>query len=582
MPEASEFGQVRFVSRQGERLYQNPEAIVTAASPGEVAPALECLRTAVQSGWHAAGYLAYEAAPAFEPRLTTHSPSGIPLLWFGLYRAPAWLDPRPAPCRGAFHVGDWDPLVPEAEYHEAIARIRAYIAAGDAYQVNYTFPLRAPFEGNPLDWFRQLTAAQGGDHGAYVDAGRFQVLSASPELFFELRDGSAAARPMKGTRPRGLWPAQDRAMAGALRESQKDRAENVMIVDLLRNDLGRIAATGTVEAPSLFDVERYETVWQMTSTVTAKTDGDAADLLGALFPSGSVTGAPKIRAMEIIRELEPYPRGVYCGTIGWWAPGPEARFNVAIRTVTVHPAKQRAEYHTGGGITWDSRSEAEFQECRAKAALLVRKPAAFQLLESLLFDGAAFWLLDEHLRRLEESAAYFGVTCRWADLRAELTDMAERLRGKGPRKVRLLLDREGAWTLEDGPAPPADPISVGLAPAPIDPDNVFLYHKTTERSVYEKALAARPDCGDVFLWNFKGELTESTRANLVLELDGKLVTPPVVCGLLAGVYRDALLREGTIVEGVVHKEDLSRAGRLWLINSVRGWMEALLLDAKPL
>ncbi|MFO7775437.1 MAG: aminodeoxychorismate synthase component I [Candidatus Hydrogenedentota bacterium] len=573
MENRTEFGDVRFVSRTGERLYQRPETVVTARALDEVQPAMARVQRAVAGGAHAAGFISYEAAPAFDRVLKVHPPARLPLVWIGLYNEvthTSWQAPeRPV------EVGPWEHMISREAYEGAIRSIRDYIAAGDTYQVNFSFPLAAPFCGDPLAWFYQLCAAQKGDYNAYVDAGTFMVLSASPELFFHIDEGQMTVRPMKGTAPRGLYSAQDKRQAEALAHSEKNRAENLMIVDLLRNDLGRACRTGTVKTPKLFDVERYETVWQMTSTVTGRTDASVPEVLNALFPSGSVTGAPKARTMEIIRELEAYPRGVYCGSMGWWAPSGEASFNVAIRTVTVDAEREEARYHVGGGIVWDSTALGEYEECQTKTAFLSRHAPRFSLLESLRWDEAGYFLYDLHLERLRQSGDYFGIDADWAAVERRLKEEAARLTAAGtPHKVRLLVDQAGDCALESTPLHELPPLTltVGLAVEPVDSGDVFLYHKTTKRDMYERARQQRPECDDVILWNERGELTESTMANLVCERRGILWTPPVDAGLLAGCFRQHLLDMDVIKERTLTKDDLEQADGIWLINSVRRWI----------
>jgi len=294
-------GAAQFQTGGKNILFDQTVEVLTAHCIAEVRPALARLEAAVAGGRCAAGYLAYEAAAAFDPALLTHPAGELPLLWFGLYDRMEERADRAD--EASYDVGRWKPLLSEEDYLAAIRRIRDHIAAGDTYQVNFTFPLRADFRGDAGSWFRRLCLAQGNAYGAHINTGRFTILSISPELFFSLDGTQLTTRPMKGTRPRGRWRAEDEAMAGSLRSSEKERADNVIIVDLLRNDMGRVSRTGTVRVASLFDVERYETVWQMTSTITSHTDAGLADLFAALFPSGSVTGAPKIETMKIIRKL---------------------------------------------------------------------------------------------------------------------------------------------------------------------------------------------------------------------------------------------------------------------------------------
>ena len=557
-------GDVTFVSRDGDRVFRGPVEVVTAETVAQVCPALEAVARGVASGLHAAGFIAYEAAPAFDPALTTHPPDDVPLLWFGLYDGVSAQEASQA--TGEYRVGDWEPLVEEQEYRETVRRIRDLIAAGDTYQANYTFPMRARFQGDVRAWFRDLCDAQQADHCAFVDTGRFAVLSASPELFFRLTGSTLEARPMKGTRPRGRWPEEDRVFENELATSEKEQAENVMIVDLLRNDMGRVSRTGSVRVDRLFEVERYETLWQMTSSITSETDRSVPEVMTALFPSGSVTGAPKVRTMEIIRDLEQAPRGVYCGTIGWWAPDGRAEFNVAIRTVTVDRGTGTARYHVGSGITWGSSAEDEYAECRVKAALLTHRRPPFELLESLLWDGEYF-LLEPHLRRLEASADYFGFPVDVQRIQDALLSEASTF-GEGPVKVRLLVARNGGVHIESGPVTPRTTVRLGFAREPVDADDVFLYHKTTHREVYDEAKASRPDCDDVVLWNQDGELTETSAANVALRIDGAWLTPPVASGLLAGTMRAELLEAGTLREAVLTKDDVARTDEIRLVNSV--------------
>lgn len=571
-------GEVRFVSRERELYFRHPEQVLIAWTVDEVRSVLERATLAARAGKYAAGYIAYEAAPAFDDALTAHEPGGRPVAWFGLFGKPEESLPR-NPSANPFAVGEWSPEVSREAYAEAVEKIREYIAAGDAYQVNYAFPMTASFSGDALNWFRTLCAAQRADHCAYIHTGTTHILSLSPELFFGLRGGVITARPMKGTAPRGLWPEADAAARDALAASEKDKAENVMIVDLLRNDLGRVCDAGSVEVASLYDIEQYETVFQMTSTITGKTGATAAEAIAALFPSGSVTGAPKVRTMEIIRELEPFARGAYCGAIGWIGPDNTAEFNVAIRTITVDESDGAARCHVGGGITWDSTAEGEYAECLAKASFLTRKAADFSLFESMRYQEG-FDLLDAHLARLAASARHFGIPFTpdhaKAEIEAHMT--AWDIGALHPLKVRLVLVRSGALSVEGCTAPKSTAVKLGFARDAVDPANLFLYHKTTQRDFYETARCTRPDCDDVVMWNVNGEATETSRGNLVVLLDGAMLTPPISSGLLPGVFRAHELAKGTIREAVIRKEDLARAQRIWMINSVRRWVPAIWMD----
>jgi para-aminobenzoate synthetase/4-amino-4-deoxychorismate lyase len=554
--------------------FREPVAVVVATDIGAVRRQLQHVEQAAgDGGLYAAGFLAYEAAPAFDRALRVRSTPAVPLLWFGLYRAPQEVESPATPPRASYALTDWQPSVSREAYTRAIARIKDYIARGDTYQVNYTFRLRSDFEGDAWALFADLSRAQRSDCAAYVDTGAHVICSASPELFFERHGGTLTSRPMKGTAPRGRTLAEDNALAGRLQASEKDRAENVMIVDMIRNDMGRVADIGSVRVPRLCQVERYPTALQMTSTVTATTDASLVSILGALFPCASITGAPKVRTMQIIAELETAPRGVYTGCIGFLTPEGRAQFNVAIRTVVVDRVSGQAEYGVGGGIVWDSSAEAEYEECRVKARVLTARWPAFRLLETILWrpDGG-YYLLERHLRRLMDSAAYFGFDVEVARVHAALAGGAT---GDEPQRVRLLVDEGGGIEVQVASVGDEGPARVGLAAAPVASDDVFLYHKTTHREVYKAARAGRPDCDDVILWNERGEITEATTANVVARLDGALLTPPVDSGLLAGTLRAELVDRRTIGERVITREELAEAEEVFLINSVRGWRQAV-------
>ena len=411
------------------------------------------------------------------------------------------------------------------------------------------------------------------------------MLSASPELFFRLDGDRITTRPMKGTAPRGRWPEEDEENAVRLASSPKDRAENAMVVDLLRSDLGRISEPGTVRANRLFETERFETVWQLTSTVrsTLRPGISLSDTFRALFPSGSVTGAPKISTMGLIAGLEDAPRGPYCGAIGYLAPPgsgePRANFNVAIRTVVRDRRSGLAEFGVGGGITYDSSAEAEFEEAVAKARVLTARRPRFELLETLRHEPASgFRHRIEHLARLEASARYFGFAFVRSDAEAVLEKAVAEL-GGAEGVVRLLLARDGSVRIDLSEAPPSAPapVRVAIHPQPVDPSDVWLYHKTTRRGPYERRRDDRPDVDDVVLVNNRGEVTESTIANVAVKLGEAWFTPSLGSGLLAGTYRAVLLREGRLSERSIRVEELGDAGGLALVSSVRGWRPAVLL-----
>ena len=553
--------------------FSHPREIVSATSLGDVVPALRRVEDAVAlRGLYAAGFVSYEAAPAFDPALQVNDCGGFPLLWFGLYDGMQEVD-LPVPAAG-LELGktNWQASVGYAEFEAKVKRIKDLIRRGDTYQVNYTYRLGAGMNLDPWEFFLQLVAAQEAPYGAFVDTGEWVIGSASPELFFQLDGDRIVCRPMKGTAARGLTQVEDQAQAEALRTSEKEQAENVMIVDMVRHDLGRVAETGSVTVPHLFEVEKYPTVWQMTSTIEARTTASLCEIFQALFPPASITGAPKVRTMEIIAQLEPSPRRIYTGAIGFVAPGRRAQFNVAIRTLLLDRRTGQAEYSVGGGITWGSQPEAEWQECRDKARILTTRVPAFSLLETLVWTAEeGYFLLARHLQRLEQSRLYFGFKVDLPAVRLELDRLAARLAQKR-QKVRLLVTREGRITLEAEAlsAPDPAPPRVMLASGPADSSDPFLYHKTTNRGLYEAARAACPGCDDVLLFNKRGEVTESTIANLAVEIEGKLCTPPVQCGLLPGTLRADLLERGELFERSITVEEMLRSPRVFLLNSVRG------------
>ena len=525
----------------------------------EVFEVLNFAEREARAGSHVAVMLSYEAAPAFDSVLVTHEPSEFPLAWAAVFEN----QPDQVHESSLVTSNTWTPRVDRGEYEAAVARIRDLIAAGDTYQVNYSFPLTSSFEGDPYAWYRNLCLAQGAPYSAYLDLGRFKVLCLSPELFFERRGNHVVTRPMKGTIERGRWLEEDREFAEWLRQSTKDRAENVMIVDLLRNDLGKVSVPGSVRVSSLFDLERFETVWQMTSTVesTLNEGTSLVDLMTALFPCGSVTGAPKISTMQIIRELEPFPRGAYTGAIGFLKPGGDCVFNVAIRTVVVDTETNVATFGVGGGVVIDSTAEREYEECLVKSRFLHAAPADFQLFESILLEDGEYFLLARHLERLRDSADYFGF--RFCE--EEIIAVLRRVSGAGSFKVRLTLWKDGRIETEASRIEPLEPRRVALASEAVNSSDRFLFHKTTQRDFYD----TQPD---VIFWNERGEVTESNIANVVVRIGDELFTPPVESGLLAGTFRNELLAEGKIEERVITIEELQEAKEFFLINSVRRWM----------
>ena len=438
--------------------------------------------------------------------------------------------------------------------------------------------LQSEFKINPWSFFLHLAQIQN-NHAAYINTGRYIIASASPELFFQLDGEIITCRPMKGTINRGRITLEDEKQAEWLKESEKNRAENIMIVDMIRNDLGRIAKIGSVRVPELFTIEKYPTLWQMTSTVQAETNASLTEIIAALFPCASITGAPKVSTMRIISELETTPRRIYTGTIGHIAPHRKATFNVAIRTALIDTEKQIAEYGVGGGIVWDLTSADEYTEALLKARVLTEHVPQFSLLETLLWTPEnGFFLLDKHISRLLDSAKYFDFPVS----REQIEEYVQRISAnyKIPKRVRLLLDKNGELTSEAKPFHFLDeqpPMKIHLAKEPVNSENIFLFHKTTHREVYESARKDFPDYNEVLLYNEHNELTEFTIGNLAVEMDNKLYTPPISCGLLAGTFRAFLLETGQVQERTIRMDELKDCTKIFLVNSVRKWQRVQVL-----
>jgi para-aminobenzoate synthetase / 4-amino-4-deoxychorismate lyase len=551
-----------------------PRQVLVAHAMEEVRPVLEAVDALARQGRWCAGYLRYEAAPAFDPALEVYPADG-PLAWFGVHDAPqAW----PEAEAGSTAEAQWHEYLPRADFELGMAAIHRAIADGELYQLNYTAQLHGALSGLPRDLFMALRQAQPGGFAVFIDTGDEQVLSVSPELFFDWDGERILARPMKGTAPRGATPEDDAALAAGLRASAKERAENVMIVDLIRNDLSRVALPFSVHVPRLFRTEALSTLWQMTSDVEARTRAGTtlADVFAAQFPCGSVTGTPKVSAMRMIKNLEPGPRGVYCGAIGVVRPGGAATFNVAIRTITVQGESARCGI--GSGITADATAEGEWQEWRHKRIFLERASQQFELLETLALEDGVLRDAPAHLARMGRTAAHFGYPWATARVEAGMRQLAD-AHLQGLWRVRLRLNAQGelqaeAFAIDATPAQ----VRLQLATVPFEQaDSEFVCFKTTRRAHYDAFAPTAHDVFDTLLWNRHGELTECTRGNIAMRLDGRWVTPPLRCGLLNGIGRARCLREGRLVEAVVRVDDLPRASGLAFINSLRGWLDAALV-----
>jgi len=555
-----------------------------AYTPGDVREVLARADAAAAAGRWAAVMVAYEAAPAFDPAIRGRAPiAGLPLAWVAEYDD-AILHSREEPAGFApHHHLEVAPSLSSDDFVRQVLEVQEQIRAGITYQANLTFPLAGAAPGDPAALYASLRDAQQAAYCATLDLGRHLVLSFSPELFFERTGTRLEMRPMKGTARRGRWWREDRAIAEELRRSSKARAENVMIVDLLRNDAGRIATPGTVLTPQLYALERYPTLWQMTSTVSADIPATTTivDILAALFPCGSVTGAPKIRTMQVLAALEGRPRGVYTGAIGLVRPGGDCTFSVAIRTVVIDRETQQAALGVGAGITIDSDPDEEYRECLLKAAFaLGRAPddAPFSLLETMRLEEGTIHRFERHLARMRHSADYFGFTWDHTVVRRAVEHVRAR-HVSGVWRLRVLLNAQGTPHVTCAVHEDVGRTwRVALASSPIDDRSPFLFNKTTRREVYEAKRRERPDADEVLLWNERGEITEATIASVVVERDGDKLTPQLECGLLPGIAREEAIERGEITEAIITRHDLVSASRLWLLNSLRGWMPATLID----
>lgn len=576
------------------RLFQGPQEVIVARRADEVGPALERIEALRASGLHLAGVIAYEAGLALEPRLAPlaapRTGAAGPLVWFGAFAGaeeiaaadlPGWLS---AQAGGPASLGPLDPALSIGAYDRAFATVREAIGAGDVYQANLTFPLVGAYRGDPLALYAALRATGGGGHGGVVFDGSHWLLSLSPEQFLALDGDRASVSPMKGTRPRETDPAADARAAAELAASAKDRAENLMIVDLMRNDLSRVAVPGSVRVEAPFAIESYPTVHQMVSTVTARLrpGRTATDLIRALFPCGSITGAPKIRAMELIHAIERDARGPYCGAIGHVAPTGEAAFNVAIRTLRLTPdgtGRGRAVLGVGSGVVADSQCLPEWRECLVKGGFVRSSAAGFDLIETMAFTpDEGIPLLELHLERAKASAAELGFSFDRHAIRNAIQALC--FEAEEPARVRLVVARSGAYALEIGALPKAlpSPVRCAVLPLPVDAGDLRLRHKTSDRQFYDAARrAARAAGADEALFiDHAGRLTEGSFTNLFVERDGALLTPPAARGLLPGVLRRALIEEGRAHEADLTLDDL--APGFLLGNALRGLMPATLLS----
>ncbi len=564
-------------------LFSDPDRVLVCEKPEDVPATLDAIEAAQRKGFFAAGFLSYELGYVLEPKLRRLLPKSqsLPLIWMGIFQHRKEMTALQA---GRL-IGEWkkesrvEELRPSLDYDSYLKdflRVKDAIFAGDVYQINYTFKYRFRFSGDPLALFGDLRRKQRAAYGCVIATPDFHILSLSPELFVNVAKGKAQSRPMKGTASRKACPEKDALQRQWLRQDEKSRAENLMIVDLIRNDLGRISDIGSVQVNNMFTVETYPTLHQMTSEVTARPRIGVGfkEALKALFPCGSITGAPKIRAMELIQDLEAEPRGVYSGAVGMVSPDGGMDFNVAIRTMSIDHAGN-GQMGVGGGIVSDSDGRAEYEECLLKALFLSSPYEPFQLIETFRLEDRSYDLMSRHLARLAASAAFFGFPYSEDEVQSKLEALAKTL-GGGMFKVRLLFDEDGVISLESAPLellPAGAILTYAFSDKPADRTSHFTFHKTTKRRFYDEERELS-NCDEVIFLNDLGQITEGSISNVFAECAGSLLTPPVTCGLVAGTLRRMLLDTGRAKEKILKPADLKAAEAVYLGNSVRGLVPA--------
>ena len=555
----------------GERyIFTQPIKELKTRDLAEVTDLLAQVESYQEQGYYVVGYVSYEAAPAFEEKLAVHKVPllGEYLLYFTVHDR-VETSPIPLTYGEVDLPSKWREQTSAEDYEKAIAQIHHHLRQGDTYQVNYTVQLKQDLSANPFAIYNRMVVEQEAGYNAYVEHDEMAVISMSPELFFEQNDRELTTRPMKGTTQRGVTDQEDLAQASWLEQDPKNRSENMMIVDLLRNDMNRISEVGSEHVERLCQVEQYSTVWQMTSTIKSqlRLDVDLVAIFRSLFPCGSITGAPKIATMEIIKDLEPRPRGVYCGTIGLLLPNGRRIFNVAIRTIQLHQGK--AIYGVGGGITWDSTWESEYREVHQKAAVLYRKQARFKLITTGKISQKSLLFEDQHLERLTKASRYFAYPFDPEELRQKIEEECQACDSHQDYRLRISLSKSGEMELSRQVLTPLSPTfcKAKLCLQEADLNQAFTYFKTTHRP--HLSLGKQ----EIIYHNAAGELLETSIGNLVLKIDGKLYTPPINLGILSGIYRQHLLGKGQVEEKILTLADLNQAEAVYGCNAVRGLYE---------
>ena len=521
-------------------------------------------------GYYAVGYVSYEAAPAFETKFQVIAGPLMSeyLLYFTIHET-VQIEPIPLAYEPIALPKSWQELTSAEEYKAAIEQIHHHIRQGDTYQVNYTVQLQQNLTADPFAIYNRLVVEQNAHYNAFIQHDDVSIISISPELFFKKDGDRLTTRPMKGTTNRGLTSESDLKQAQWLAQDQKNRSENMMIVDLLRNDMNRISKIGSEDVKSLCQVEQYSTVWQMTSTIETQLlpNSSLSDVFQALFPCGSITGAPKIATMEIIKKVEKQPRGVYCGAIGILMPQGPSIFNVAIRTLQMEGTK--AIYGVGGGITWDSNWEAEYEETKQKAAVLYRQNPKFDLISTGRIHQGKLLFLEEHIKRLQESSRYFDYPFNAEKAHNQATALCQSLDLDTDYRLKMSLKKDGELKFEHSQLTNLsdDFCQARLVEQRHPLDSPYTFFKTSYRPHLSIELHEQ------IYYNHEGQLLETSIGNIVLKIEDQLYTPPVHLGLLNGIYRQSLIAENKLKEKVLTVKDLKQAQAIYGCNAVRGLYE---------
>ncbi len=562
---------LQFDFNQQTTIFTKPIDIIQTNNLLKVHECLQHVQTAIDNGYYVAGYLSYEVTYSFFNELHINKENKHPLLWFGVFNEPKSTVVTTSNDKD-YTIGSWKMRQSKTQYKKHFNKIMESIQQGTMKQINYTVSFDTQFSGNSARYYERLKSSQKSSYNAYLQLGDIDILSASPELFFEVKDETITVKPMKGTIHRGKTLREDEANKRWLTNSRKNQHENDLIVELMKKEILPLTQDNYVTVSSLYDVEKYPTVYQMTSTIKGnlKQNLSPITILQTLFPCGSISGVPKQETLVLINEVEPYPREVYCGAIGYFSPNGDAIFNVPIRTVTIDRNTNQATYGAGGAITAQSQVEEEYKEMLTKTKVLDMKEAPFELLETIgLIDGK-FVLFDSHMKRLLDSASYFDFAINEEAIVEKLQTL-EKQYPSGKWRVRLTVNSEGAITVTCAEQKSVLEPKVTLAQNPIDRENIFHYHKTTYRTIYE--AHANKHSFDTILWNDKNEVTEFTIGNIVIEQNGVYYTPPIECGVLPGTYREKLVHSGKVQEKIIYTSELTTNTNMWLINSVRGWIK---------